>query len=63
MAFQMAVGEKISILMMVISMLVVGVGISFYLGWILTLIIIGYLPIVLLTWTNHNEVKSTTNKE
>lgn len=44
-------------------MLVVGVGISFYLGWILTLIIIAYLPIVLLTWTNHNDVKSSTAKE
>jgi hypothetical protein len=57
MTFQMAVGEKISTILMVVSMLVVGVGLSLYVGWILTLVMLGYIPIVILIWTKNIAVK------
>lgn len=63
MAFQMAVGEKISTLIMVVGMLAAGLGISFYLGWILTLIILGYLPIIIISWTVNIAVKTETGQE
>lgn len=63
MAFQLAVGEKVSSLIMLIAMLATGIGISFYLGWILTLVILGYIPIIIAAWTFNIMTKTSTNKE
>lgn len=32
-------------------MLVVGIGLSLYVGWILTLVVLAYIPIVIVIWT------------
>lgn len=61
MTYQQAVGEKISTLLMVVAMLLVGLGVSFYLGWILTLVLLGYLPLIMLAWTKNFVVKSETS--
>ena len=53
MAFQLAVGEKISSVITIIAMLIVALGLSFYLGWILALILLGCLPIIGLSWVNN----------
>jgi ABC-type bacteriocin/lantibiotic exporter with double-glycine peptidase domain len=50
MAFQLAVGEKISNVISLISMLIAGLIFSFYIGWILTFIVLGCLPIIAFFW-------------
>jgi len=35
---------------MLISMVLTGIGIGLYLGWILALIILAYLPILIICW-------------
>ena len=40
-----------STLIMIISMLLVGIGLSLSVGWILTLIILAYIPLVICGWT------------
>ena len=64
MTFQLAVGEKVSTIIMVIAMLLTGIGISLYTGWILTLILLAYIPLVIVVWTKSVSVKvETTNEE
>ena len=64
MTFQLAVGEKVSTIIMVIAMLLTGIGISLYTGWILTLILLAYIPLVIIVWTKSVSVKvDTTNEE
>jgi len=53
MAYQLAVGEKISSVITIVSMLITALGLSFYLGWILTLILLGCLPLIGLSWVNN----------
>ena len=49
---------------MVIAMLLTGIGISLYTGWILTLILLAYIPLVIVMWTKSVSVKvETTNEE
>ncbi len=48
---------------MLFSMLCVGVGISLYNGWILSLVILGYLPIFILTWAKYIAIKHSVFKK
>ena len=57
MTFQLAVGEKISTILMVLTMVVVGLGLSFYTGWILTLVMLAYMPVVIILWAKAIAVK------
>jgi ATP-binding cassette, subfamily B (MDR/TAP), member 1 len=45
-AFQGAIGEKVSTLIMVISMFVTGFVIAFIYGWLMTLVVILALPVI-----------------
>lgn len=47
-AFQGAIGEKVSTLIMTISMFVAGFIIAFIKGWVMTLVIICSLPFIAL---------------
>ena len=51
MTFQLAVGEKISTIIMVLSILFGGIGLAFYLGWILSLVLLAYLPVIIIFWS------------
>jgi ATP-binding cassette, subfamily B (MDR/TAP), member 1 len=51
MAYQLAVGEKISTIIMVLSMVFAGLGLSLYIGWILTLVILGFTPVIIVLWS------------
>jgi ATP-binding cassette, subfamily B (MDR/TAP), member 1 len=63
MTYQLAIGEKISSIIMVLSMLTAGIGISFYLGWILTLVILAYIPVIIIVWTKSIAIKVETGHE
>ena len=56
--YQEAIGEKISNLIMITSMFIFGLAVSFYVGWIVTLVILAYLPIIILLWTKNVAVKA-----
>jgi ABC-type bacteriocin/lantibiotic exporter with double-glycine peptidase domain len=56
--FQRAIGEKISTLIVLTSMLITGLAIALYLGWILALVILAYLPILALFWARHLSFKT-----
>ena len=42
---------------MVISMLITGIGLSLYIGWILTLVMLAYIPVVMLLWSKNIAIK------
>jgi ABC-type multidrug transport system fused ATPase/permease subunit len=63
MAFQLAVGEKISSVITILSMLVTALGLSFYLGWILTLVLLGTLPIIGLSWANNIQRRNKVRRQ
>ena len=64
MTFQLAIGEKVSTIILVVMMLLTGIGISLYTGWILTLVLLAYIPLVIVVWTKNVSVKvETTNEE
>ena len=49
-AFQSSISEKISSVIFIISMLVISLGIAFYLGWILSVVVLICIPIIALCW-------------
>ena len=44
-------------------MLLTALGISFYLGWILTLVVLGTLPIIAFCWFRNISVRLALKKE
>jgi ATP-binding cassette, subfamily B (MDR/TAP), member 1 len=62
MSFQLAVGEKISNVITILSMLIIGLGLSIYLGWILTLIMVGCLPIIGFCWYKNVSIRNNIRK-
>ena len=62
-AFQLAIGEKLSTLIMITSMFLSGIAISIYLGWILALINIAFLPILIICWSVNIAFKRQVFKE
>ena len=63
MAFQLAIGEKISNLIMIISMSLSGLAISLFVGWIMTLVMLAYIPIMILIWTKNIATKVEVTQE
>lgn len=57
-AFEQAIGEKISTLIFLFTMLLSGIGISLYNGWIYTLITVAFMPFLVITWTRNVKVRS-----
>lgn len=49
--FEQAIGEKISIIVYILSMFVVAMAQAFYYGWIYSLVIVAYLPLFVFFWT------------
>ena len=45
---------------MVLSMLIVGIAVSLFTGWILTLVMLAYLPFVICAWTKNFKTKVET---
>ena len=52
-AFEQAIGEKISILVFLASMVLSGIGLSLFNGWIYSLVIVAYMPLLVLAWTRN----------
>jgi len=50
MAFQLAIGEKVALVIYLVSMLICGLIISFMKGWELTLVMLAFLPIFAFFW-------------
>ena len=48
---------------MLISMILTGIGIAVYMGWILALIILAYLPILIICWAINIAYKKEVFKE
>ena len=63
MSFQLAVGEKISNVITIITMLLIGLVLSIYLGWILTLVMLGCLPIIGFCWYKNVSIRNEIRKE
>jgi ATP-binding cassette subfamily B (MDR/TAP) protein 1 len=61
-AFQSAVGEKVSTIIMVLSMLISGLVIAFSKGWLLALIILATMPIVFFGWYLVIRISTKKNK-
>jgi ATP-binding cassette, subfamily B (MDR/TAP), member 1 len=53
---QQAVGEKISTMIMITSMLLTGVGLSFYSGWILSLVLLPAVLLLLFSFAKNMEI-------
>ena len=62
MVFQQAIGEKISYLITLIAMMVISLGIAFSLGWILTLVVLGCMPIIGWAWFKNASFKLSAKK-
>jgi ATP-binding cassette, subfamily B (MDR/TAP), member 1 len=62
-SFQLAIGEKVSTLIMLTAMIFSGIGLSLYFGWVLALIILGFLPILILCWSFNIACKRAVFKE
>ena len=56
--YQEAIGEKISNLIMITSMFIFGLAVSLYVGWIVTLVVLAYIPIIIILWTKNVAVKA-----
>ena len=63
MAYQLAIGEKISNLILIISMSIFGLVISLFVGWIMTLVMLAYIPIMILIWTKDIATKVEVTQE
>jgi ATP-binding cassette, subfamily B (MDR/TAP), member 1 len=63
MVYQLAVGEKIMTMISVISMFITGIILAVYVGWILALVIIAYLPFFVITATKNFAIKTKIAKE
>ena len=61
--YEQAIGNKISTLIYLLSMLLSGIGISLYNGWIFTLVMIAYFPIVGCIWSKAVSIKHKMMKE
>jgi len=61
--FQEAIGEKISKMILIISMFLSGIGVSLYLGWFLTVITLAYLPFLIWTYYKGIVVKGEVEDE
>ena len=48
---------------MVLAMLTMGIILSFYVGWILTLIMLAYIPFVICAWTKNIKTKVEIGEE
>ena len=57
MSFELAIGEKISNLIMICSMFLGGIVVSFIQGWILSAILLLYLPIIICLHSRNIRVK------
>ena len=42
---------------MIISLFAAGLGVSLFVNWIITLVILAYLPVLILLWTKNISVK------
>jgi ATP-binding cassette subfamily B (MDR/TAP) protein 1 len=49
-AYQLAIGEKVSTVIMTASMFFTGFGIAMAHGWILSLVILASLPVIVISW-------------
>lgn len=49
-AFQLAIGDKIALVIYLISMFVSGIAISFKSGWKMTLVVLASMPILIFSW-------------
>jgi ATP-binding cassette, subfamily B (MDR/TAP), member 1 len=63
MIYQLAVGEKIMTLITIVAMLVTGIGLALYTGWMLTLVIMAYLPFLIIAYTKNFSAKVRIAKE
>ena len=63
MAYQLAIGEKISNLILIISMSIFGLIISLFVGWIMALVMLAYIPIMILIWTKDIATKVEVTQE
>jgi ATP-binding cassette, subfamily B (MDR/TAP), member 1 len=63
MIYQLAVGEKIMTLITIVAMLVTGIGLALYAGWMLTLVIMAYLPFLIIAYTKNFSAKVKIAKE
>ena len=61
MAYQLALGEKISNLIMIVAMFIAGLAVSIYVGWILALILLAYLPFLIMLQTKNITTKVEVN--
>ena len=61
MAYQLALGEKISNLIMIVAMFIAGLAVSSYVGWILALILLAYLPFLIMLQTKNITTKVEVN--
>lgn len=50
-------------MIMLISMVLTGIGIALYNGWILTLVVMAYLPFLILAWTYNIVTKHKVFKD
>ena len=48
---------------MVLAMLTAGVILSFYVGWILTLVMLAYIPFIICAWTKSIKTKVKIGEE
>ena len=62
-AFEQSIGEKISTVIFLASMLLTGIIQAFVLGWILALVVVGYMPLIIMGWTINVRVRHQTFKE
>ena len=63
MSFELAIGEKISNLIMICSMFVGGIVVSFIEGWILSAILLLYLPIIIYLHSKNIKVKVSVSEQ
>ena len=62
-SFQRAIGEKISSLLMIISMVLSGLAAALFYGWILTMILLAFIPLVVYSWNRNMNVSIETASE
>lgn len=48
---------------MIISMFITGIGVSFYIGWMLTLVCLAYIPLLIIGWTKSLAYRAEISKE
>ena len=63
MTFQLAIGEKISNIIMIISTFIAGMAVSFSQGWILSAVLLTYAPFIIVTYTKNISTKASVSEE